>query len=133
MKLYILLASITLLATACTDTKKQEKEALSKVIEIHDKAMAHDEQAVRNKMLLDSLIKNNADEAAKVTPVVNSLSIADKAMEDWMHQFNADNTGKSHEEVMQYLDDQKKKVSKINNQLATAVNQSNQLISTLKK
>ncbi|WP_345951836.1 hypothetical protein ABDD95_10450 [Mucilaginibacter sp. PAMB04274] len=133
MKLYILLASITLLATACTDTKKQEKEALSKVIEIHDKAMAHDEQAVRNKMLLDSLIKNNADEAAKVMPVVNNLTIADKAMEDWMHQFNADNTGKSHEEVMQYLDDQKKKVSKINNQLATAVNQSNQLISTLKK
>lgn len=134
MKYYIILAASLLLFGACTDTKKQEKESLNEVIKIHDEAMAKSEEVMKNKMFLDSVAKVvNTKEQPQVTKVITQLETADKSMEDWMHQFNADNTGKSHEEIMTYLANQKTKVTTVNNQLNTAVTQSNQLISSLKK
>lgn len=134
MKLYAIMATAILLFNACTDTKKQEKDALEQVIKIHDEAMAKSEQAIKDKMLLDSISKaDNIIEQPEIKSVVSKLTTADKAMEDWMHQFNADNTGKSHEQIMQYLNDQQKQVSKVNQQLQTALSQSKQFISTHKK
>lgn len=134
MKPFTIIAALAMLLTACTDTKKQEKDLLQEVIKIHDEAMAKSEQAIKDKMLLDSVAKSiNATEQPKIKEVTSNLSTADKAMEDWMHQFDADNTGKSHEEIMQYLADQKKKVDQVNNQLSKAVSQSNQFIATHKK
>lgn len=131
---YIAAIASAMLITACTDTKQQEKDALNEVIKVHDQAMAKSEEAMKNKILLDSLTKTSiVKDTDRATLVTNNLVTADKAMEDWMHQFNADYTGKAHEEIMQYLADQKKKVSQVNNQLDTAVNQSNQFISTYKK
>jgi GTPase involved in cell partitioning and DNA repair len=134
MKLYAIMATAVLLFNACTDTKKQEKDALEQVIKIHDEAMAKSEQAINDKMLLDSISKaDNIIEQPEIKSVVSNLTTADKAMEDWMHQFNADNTGKSHDQIMQYLNDQQKQVSKVNQQLQTALSQSKQFISTHKK
>jgi GTPase involved in cell partitioning and DNA repair len=134
MKLYAIMATAILLFNACTDTKKQEKDALEQVIKIHDEAMAKSEQAIKDKMLLDSISKaDNTVEQPEIKLVVSNLTTADKAMEDWMHQFNADNTGKSHEQIMQYLNDQQKQVSQVNQQLQTALSQSKQFISTYKK
>jgi len=132
--LSIALMGSALLLSACTDTKKQEKEALNEVIKVHDEAMAKSEQAIKNKMLLDSMGKANTPlQKTDINTIISNLTSTDKAMEDWMHQFNADYTGKTHEEVMQYLADQKKKVRQVNNQLAAAVNQSNQFIAIHQK
>lgn len=134
MKYYIILAASLLLFGACTDTKKQEKESLNEVIKIHDEAMAKSEEVMKNKMFLDSVVKVvNTKEQPQVTKVITQLETADKSMEDWMHQFNADNTGKSHEEIMTYLANQKTKVSEVNTQLNSAITQSNQFINTFKK
>jgi hypothetical protein len=134
MKILLLITTSILLFTACTDTKKQEKDALNQVIKIHDEAMANDEKAVKNKMLLDSLVKSGASSiGAKAQVAISNLSATDKAMEDWMHQFEADNANKSHAEIMQYLAEQKKKVSDVNKRLKAAVNESDQLISTTSK
>lgn len=116
-----LLAGIAL--AACTDTKKQEKDLLNQVIAVHDKVMASDEQLMKNKMLLDSLVKNNSTtinkDSAKV--YVKLVDDADNAMSDWMHNFDAENKGKSHQEIMDYLEAQKKLISKIDTQITTAV------------
>ncbi|WP_342645096.1 hypothetical protein [Mucilaginibacter sp. CSA2-8R] len=133
IKTLALLAASALLSSACTDTKKQEKDALNDVIKIHDEAMAKDEQAVKNKMLLDSLIKNKTiTDTVQSGVAIKALTEADQGMEKWMHQFNADYTGKSHEEIIQYLHDQKKQVNQMNQRLTEAVNQSNQVITTTK-
>lgn len=120
----ILLALFAAVAlTACNDTKKQEKELLNQVITIHDKVMAGDEELMKNKMLLDSLVKHpspkiNQDTAKAYLKQIND---ADNAMSDWMHHFDAENKGKSHEEIMNYLDEQKKLIIKIDTQIAAAV------------
>lgn len=118
---------------SCTDTKKQEKDAMAGVIKIHDEAMAKSEQVVHNNMLLDSLIKTKAVDSVKALAITQYLTTADKAMEDWMHQFEVEHEGKSHEQIMQYMADQKKQIDQVNKQLTEAVKQSNQFISTLKK
>lgn len=134
IKILALLAASVILVSACTDTKKQEKDALNEVIKIHDEAMAKDEQAVKNKMLLDSLLKDKTiTDTVQAHTAAKALTEADQGMEKWMHQFNADYTGKSHEQIMQYLNDQKKQVNQMNQHLNEAVNQSNQVITTYKK
>jgi len=133
-KLIIAVTASVTIWSGCTDTKQQEKEALNEVIKVHDEAMAKSEEAMKNKILLDSLTKTAAlKDTSKATAVINNLSTADKAMEDWMHQFNADYTGKAHEEIMQYLADQKKKVVQVNNHLTAVVSQSDQFIANNKK
>jgi enamine deaminase RidA (YjgF/YER057c/UK114 family) len=133
MKIYSILVALTILLSACTDIKQQQKDALEEVLKVHDEAMIKTGQAMKNKILLDSLIKTKAVDSAKAAVVLTDLSAADKAMEDWMHAFNADNEGKSHEEIMRYLAGEKKKVNEVNNRLNKAVSQSNQFLSTIKK
>ena len=131
---YTVATAFLLLLSACTDTKKQEKDALNEVIKVHDEAMAKSEQAIENKMFLDSLVKSSKTiDTAQSRKISSNLTTADKAMEDWMHQFNADYTGKAHEEIIQYLADQKKKVTEVNNRLTTAVSESKQFIASQKK
>ncbi|MGF7073097.1 hypothetical protein [Mucilaginibacter sp. 3215] len=123
MKKHLFAAVGIALLLGCTDTKKQEKDLLNQVIAVHDKVMANDEQLMKNKMLLDSLVKNNAPNINKDTAKVylKLVDDADNAMSDWMHKFDAENKGKSHQEIMDYLEAQKKLISKIDTQITIAV------------
>ncbi|MBB6127662.1 hypothetical protein [Mucilaginibacter lappiensis] len=119
----------------CGDNKKQEKLLLDSVIAIHDKVMGSDEQLMKNKMILDSIIKNapaavNQDSAKVYLKIVDD---ADNAMSDWMHKFDAENKGKSHQEVIDYLTDQKKKIVVIDSQINKAVTISNKYLNTTPK
>ncbi|MEO3406974.1 hypothetical protein AAFN85_23865 [Mucilaginibacter sp. CAU 1740] len=129
--LLALLAGIAL--AGCTDTKKQEKDLLNQVIAVHDKVMASDEQLMKNKMLLDSLIKNNSTAINKDSAQVylKLVDDADNAMSDWMHHFDAENKGKSHQEIMDYLEAQKKLIAKIDTQINTAVTGSTKYITQI--
>ena len=132
---FVVICGSVFMLVSCADTKKQEKDALSEVIKIHDEAMVTDEKLMHNKILLDSLLKAKAipDVKGSVTELSKDLDAADKAMEDWMHQFEVEHPGKSHEQIMQYMADQKKQIDQVNKQLSEAVKQSNQFISTIKQ
>ncbi|WP_419698296.1 hypothetical protein [Mucilaginibacter sp. NFX135] len=128
-----ILTAIVLLG--CGDSKKQEKLLLDSVIAVHDKVMASDEQLMKNKMILDSIIKNapttvNIDSAKAYLKIVDN---ADDAMSDWMHKFDAENKGKSHQEIIDYLTDQKKKIAVIDSQINKAVTISNKYLNTTPK
>jgi len=131
MKKYILTLVTALALFGCADTKKQEKSLLDSVIAIHDKVMSSDEQLMKNKMLLDSLIKHNPNDSAKV--YLKQVDDADNAMSDWMHKFDAENKGKSHQQIIDYLTDQKKRITVIDSQINTAVNNSNKYLNTIIK
>ncbi|MET3499818.1 MULTISPECIES: hypothetical protein [Mucilaginibacter] len=133
MKKHLFAAAGVALLLGCTDTKKQEKDLLNQVIAVHDKVMANDEQLMKNKMLLDSLVKNNAPNINKDTAKVylKLVDDADNAMSDWMHKFDAENKGKSHQEIMDYLEAQKKLISKIDTQINVAVTGSTKYITQI--
>ena len=130
MKKIIAVALLSFALFSCTDTKKQEKDLLNEVIKIHDEVMAKDGLLMTNKMQLDTLIKESKNPAlnTSATALVAALDSADSKMENWMHNFDAENKGKSHEQIMTYLTDQKQQIEAIDKQLNTSVAASSQFI-----
>ena len=130
MKKIIAATLLSLVLFGCTDTKKQEKDLLSEVIKTHDHVMSKDELIMINKMKLDTLIKETKDSTFKTeaSKFAAELAAADAKMEDWMHNFDAENKNKTHEEIMTYLTDQKKQIESIDKQLSTAVTSSNNFL-----
>ncbi|MDB5285327.1 MAG: hypothetical protein JWR05_276 [Mucilaginibacter sp.] len=130
MKKLIAATLLSIALFSCTDTKKQETDLLNDVIKTHDRVMSKDEQIMINKMQLDTLVKETKDTAFKAAAIklTTELEAADTKMEDWMHNFDAENKNKSHEEIMAYLNDQKKQIESIDKQLSTAITSSSNLI-----
>ena len=126
--LIAIIAGITLYG--CTDKKAEEKAALDAVIKVHDKVMDADEQLMKNKMLLDSMVKFNstADIKDSVYMYLAKVSRADSAMGVWMHNFDPERPGKSHQETMTYMNAQKVEITALDSQLNKVVTNSSKYL-----
>lgn len=137
MKTKILLAVLCLTGAlyACSNNQDEEKKQLNEILAVHDKVMNESELAVKNKTQLDSLVKKyNPDTAKTNKPAALSkqLDDADNAMENWMHQFNPDYTGKSHTQVMEYLHSQHLHLLQVDSLLNAANSQTASYLSKTK-
>lgn len=145
MKNKMLIASMLLVLTACSDPKKEEKTLESQVMDMHEKVMADGEKAMQNKMQLDTLMMKK-DSLKKADPSLDTAIVmqngrdlsrqitkADDNMSDWMHNYNPDFSGKPHQEVMHYLEGQKNKVGQINAQYNSVIKASNEYLSKFHK
>ncbi|MES2277363.1 MAG: hypothetical protein V4592_15155 [Bacteroidota bacterium] len=125
MKTNILIALLLVACTfsACKDEKAEEKAKMAEVIKVHDNVMGKSELVVKYKSILDSLVKTTTDSGviAKNLELKKELTTADDAMEDWMHKFNPDFSGKSHTDVMVYLHDQQSEINRVDSLISTAV------------
>src|SRR5665213_2531689 len=95
MKKLLIASFIGLALTACSDTKKQEKKLLDKILKVHDKVMANDDALMKNKIQLDSLLKLPAKDTAEkvdMKALDTKLAASEEAMENWMHNFEPDVT-----------------------------------------
>ena len=127
-KLFIpLLACVALFG--CNDDKKQEQTLLNDVIKTHDKLMVDDGTIMKSKMQLKMIAAGNAAAKDSVAVYTKSLDAADGAMMVWMDKFSPDFTGKTHEQVMTYLDTQKAAIAKIDSQITVTLAKSNSYIS----
>jgi hypothetical protein len=136
MKKILLAAFISLALGACSDTKKQEKDLLDNILKEHDKVMGNDEALMKNKTQLDSLLKLPAkDTAEKVNmkALDTKLVAAEEAMETWMHKFEPDVTGKSHDVIIKYYNEQKRGIMSVDSQMNVAITESNKYLSNRAK
>ena len=131
----ILLAS--LIFTACSDNKKQEKELLNNILKVHDKVMGKDEALMKNKMTLDSLLKLPAKDTAEKTnmkAVELKLKAAEEAMELWMQKFDPDIINKKqHNEIVKYFNEQEKSIKSVDSLMDAAVSESTKYLSNRSK
>jgi len=130
-KKILLISTLALIISSCSDDKAKEKALLNEVIKIHDKVMVDDGIVMQNKTKLKALTTNNPAPGIKDSVELYSklLDNADDSMMTWMNKFNPDFTGKSHGEVMDYLTKQKAQIIKINTKLDSAIAASNTYIS----
>jgi len=136
MKKLAIAAFIGLTLSACSDGKKQEKDLLDNILKVHDKVMGNDESLMKNKMVLDSLLKLPAkDTAEKVNMKAIDLKLqaAEESMETWMHKFEPDVTNKSHDDIMKYYESQKKAINSVDSLMNAAITESNKYLSNRKK
>lgn len=145
MKNRLIIIAFVLILSACKDNKKEEKALENQVMDLHEKVMAAGETAIQNKMKMDTLMLKK-DSVETVYPsldtsaenkTMHNLSTeivkADDKMSDWMHNYNPDFSGKPHQEVMDYLAQQKKIVSQINTEYNSVIQLSNQYLLKYKK
>jgi len=95
--------------------------------------MADDDAIMKNKMELKSLTKNDTTVKDSVAAYSKSLEDADNAMMNWMSKFSPDFKGKTHEQIMTYLNEQKSQILKLDTQINKAVSTSNTYIAKVKK
>jgi hypothetical protein len=133
MKKLLLILLASLVFTACSDNKKQEKELLNNILKVHDKVMGKDEALMKNKMTLDSLLKlpvKDTDEKSKMKAIESKLTTAEEAMETWMQKFDPDVTNRPHDQIVKYYNEQKKAIMSVDSLMDTAVKESTQYLSS---
>src|SRR3954468_20512191 len=105
MKNLIIIAIAALVFTACNSGADQEKALLDDVIKMHDTVMSKDEQLMKNKMKIDTLLTTVKDTAQKsqLKKLNADLMVSEEAMENWMQKFDPEQKDKSHDEKVAYL------------------------------
>lgn len=111
----------------CSQPKKTNdyKIVRDEVMRFHDEVMKDQGVIVKNQMKLDTLLRDlqnlklkypNIDtlqEAIALKSLIGNLVKADDDMNNWMHQFEPDVTGKSNEDAVVYFQAEKKKIAAI--------------------
>lgn len=148
MKKIIFVAFIALIAAACTQQKNgttDYKAVRDEVMKFHDVVMGDHSALVNNQMKLDTLLKNlsglkikfpdvdTVKEKQVMIAMVSDLSKAEDQMNDWMHKFEPDVTGKSNEVAVQYFQDEKKKIEIIDSLYKQEIKLSDDYLSKFKK
>ena len=110
--LFVFLA-VAILSGCGNNEKNQEKALLDSVIKAHDKVMGDDDANMMMRSRLKRLVGSKPEFTDSVNYFLKKLDKNDTVMMDWMNKFNPDLTGKSHQQIMDYLESEKKKVAGI--------------------
>lgn len=125
IKIWIGVFFAALLMAACGPGKaereqKQQEDLAKEVIGIHDEVMPRMGELVKlRKQLKEKINEWTADSAGHASQIANfshrvaDLDSADKAMMDWMHEYNGGQGIYDHEEIMAYLNEEKVKITAV--------------------
>ena len=132
----LLLCSLAIFS-ACENEKAAQDKLQKAVLDKHDVVMARMDELNENQLQLDQIKKdfpnlNNTDTvslSASIDSVKIELSNADEAMMAWMHNFNPDYTGMSHQEIIGYLNQQHKSIDSVKVLFDNSLSRSKAIIS----
>ena len=119
MKKALVLISFFALLIACGHDPKKEEHALNEtVMALHDSTMAQMETLMSMQEQIKKAMQTDSSQKPKADSLVYALGAADNAMMDWMSDFDAKyiDAGHTHEEVMKYLEEQKKAIVQVKEQ-----------------
>ena len=131
MKKVLLITVAGIILSSCKNPQKQQKTVLDEILKIHEKVMNNEDDLMRNKMKIDTLLKQNPQPDVKgtATALNQKLEQADDAMSAWMQKFNPDFKGKNDVESLNYFKDQQTQVMKVDSQMKAVIQESNTFLS----
>jgi len=144
MKKSIGVLVISVLSIACTQ-KNDYKSVRDEVMKFHDVVMADHGKIINNQMALDTLLKDlkglklkspevdTLKERVEINALLSKLTAAEDSMNDWMHKFEPDVTGKSNDEAIQYFEAEKAKIATIDSLYKVEIKVSGEYLSKFKK
>ena len=116
------LTAIALIALlSCNSDKKEEQMLFDEVMALHDEVMpkmgtlrslANELSSKADSLSMDSLM-DNSNSINEMRSLSKSLKDANEGMMEWMRQYEQVEEGTPHGEVMQYLQEQRKLVQKV--------------------
>lgn len=139
----VLIASV---AVACNQKKETDyKVVRDEVMKFHDVVMADHGVIVNNQMKLDTLLKDlkglklkfpevdTLKEKDAIATLIKDLTTAEDSMNDWMHKFEPDVTGKSNEVAVAYFNEEKAKIAAVDSLYKKEIGLSNAYLEKFKK
>ncbi len=131
-----LVGVIAILAISCNSDKKDNEAAKEEVIRIHDEVMPlMGELKTKQKELIaraESLHSEDSvgfqEEILALRTVAKELDKAYEGMFVWMRQFKVDYEEMNDQEVADYLGKQKQEVTKVNENIKSALEKSEKLL-----
>lgn len=121
------------------------KEKRTEVIKYHDVVMADAGNVADKQLQLGDMLKNLAELKRKY-PVIDTikekdsilyvqqrLNKAEDAMNDWMHKFEPDVTGKSDEQAISYFESEQLKIKHIDSLFKQEISFADRYLSKFKK
>lgn len=118
--------------SALPPEERAEKILQDEVLAIHDEVMPKMDQLMRYKdqllIKVDSIrsIDEDDQKIIELQENINQLKKADSAMMMWMRQFNAVRDSVSHEQRMEYLDKEKRRIEEVQKMMNTAIENARQ-------
>lgn len=115
---------VTIAVSACKQSVDY-KTVREEVMKFHDVVMADQSVVVNNQMRLDTLLKDlkglkarfpdvdTLKEKENLKALIADLTKAEDSMNDWMHKFEPDVSGKSNAEAVQYFKDEMVKIKAV--------------------
>lgn len=141
----VLFLVIALLCFSCgsgsTDTpeQKQESEKWKAVMANHDVVMPMMGTTNKVRKGLKAVLKDTdgleAATTTKVNGLIDALNKADDSMMDWMQGYKKLGElqkTKSHEEILQYLDNEETKINKVKGLMESSIKNGQAFLATLK-
>lgn len=109
--------------------KKQEEDLAKEILAVHDEVMPKMDELVKlRKQLKDKVNtwtetapEQHAVNIEKATNLIQELDAADKAMMDWMHEYNGGQGLYDHKAIMEYLNEEKVKIDAVKTKFNGAV------------
>lgn len=138
----VLLCAIT--AISCTQ-KANYKTERDEVMKFHDVVMEDHGSLVANEMKIDSLMKDlpalkkefpeldTLREKGVLKATLERLTVAENLMNDWMHKFEPDVTGKSDEDAVQYFKNERVKIARIDSLYKVEIKSSTTYLTKFRK
>ncbi len=120
-------------AIACESgpTEEEQQNSLKdEVMEIHDEVMPKmgEMNTLKNELLADadslsadSSNVENLELSIDLKQIASELEEANKSMMDWMRNYKPTFDEQTHEEIMQYLEDQKVKAGEVKTKILTSI------------
>jgi hypothetical protein len=116
--------------TSCQE-KKGNQELYDEVMDIHDEVMPKMDDLHRYKKTFQSELTNNATitEARKtqLETIIVKLDSAGEGMMVWMREFNPIPDSEGEDKAKQYLENEKKKVTKVKEDMLKALDEAKKL------
>lgn len=134
--LYLFAALIVI--TGCSGSKdKKEKEMQEEVMAIHDEIMPKMGRLERLSQKLDSVKKSlKSQDKASASKIVElekkkqALSDAHKSMMQWMRNYERPSDTMAHQDVMEYLQEEKKKIQDVKDKFKTSIQQAEETLTS---
>jgi len=114
-------------------------------MKFHDKVMEDHNKLVNNQIKLDEMLKHlhllkqnfpaadTVKEKAAMKEVLGRLNHTEDLMNDWMHKFEPDVTGKSNEDAVKYFKGERVKIGHIDSIYKVEVKSSDVYLAQFKK
>jgi GTPase involved in cell partitioning and DNA repair len=121
------------------------KNVRDEVMKFHDVVMEDHGKIVNNQMKLDTLLRSlkmlmqqlpemdTLKEKKEINALLKRLTSSEDSMNDWMHKFEPDVTGKSNEEAVKYFKEEKTKIQEIDSLYKADVAVSDAYLTKFKK